>query len=204
MNLKKRIAEIAFKNKLSHLGSYFSSVNIIDEIFSKMDNDDIFILSAGHAALALYVCIEKYHKKNAELLFKSYGSHPHRCEEDKIYCSTGSLGLGITIALGRAIAAPKRRVWVLLSDGEAAEGSVWESLKTIVEENIQNLEIFININGYCAYKEVDKNYLVKRLKAFLPTINIRYSTVEHYSFLKGLNAHYHIMNEENYQEVLNS
>lgn len=204
MNLKKRIAEIAFKNRLSHLGSYFSSVDIIDEIFSKMAKDDIFILSAGHAALALYVCLEKYYGKDAEKLFNIYGGHPHRCEEDKIYCSTGSLGLGITIALGRAIANPKRKVWVLISDGEAAEGSVWEALKTIVEENIQNIEIFINVNGFCAYKEVNVDYLVNRLKIFLPTINIRYTTVEHYTFLKGLNAHYHVMNEQNYQEVLNS
>ena len=43
MNLKKRIAEIAYKHKLGHLGSYLSSVDIIDEIFSKMDKDDIFI-----------------------------------------------------------------------------------------------------------------------------------------------------------------
>ena len=68
MNLKKRIAAIAYKNKLGHLGSYFSSVDIIDEIYSKMNKDDIFILSSGHAALALYVCLEKYKKLRRELL----------------------------------------------------------------------------------------------------------------------------------------
>jgi len=133
MNLKKRIAEIAYKNKLGHLGSYFSSVDIIDEIYSKMNEDDIFILSSGHAALALYVCLEKYKGQNAEALFIKHGGHPHRDEESGIYCSTGSLGLGLTIALGRAIANPNRKVKVLISDGEAAEGSIWESLKTIVE-----------------------------------------------------------------------
>ena len=60
MNLKKRILEIAYKNKLSHLGSYLSSVEIIDEIYSKKKSEDIFILSSGHAALALYVILEKY------------------------------------------------------------------------------------------------------------------------------------------------
>ena len=50
--------------------------------------------------------------------------------------------------------------------------------------------------------EVDKTYLVTRLKSFLPSINIRYSTVEQFSFLKGLNAHYHVMNEENYNQAL--
>ena len=204
VELKKRIAEIAFKHKLGHLGSYMSSVDIVDEMFSKMGKDDIFILSSGHCALALYVCLEKYHDINAEDMFVKHGGHPHRDEKNKIYCSTGSLGLGITIALGRAVANPNRKVWVLISDGEAAEGSVWESLKTIKEDNINNIEVYVNINGLCAYKEVDVDYMSTRLKAFLPSINLRYTTVEQYPFLKGLNAHYHVMSDENYKQVLNT
>ena len=204
MDLKKRIAEIAYKHKLGHLGSYFSSLEIIDEIFSKMSKKDIFILSSGHAALALYVCLEKYHGLDAEQLFIKHGGHPHRNEDDKIYCSTGSLGMGLPIALGRAIADPTRKVWVLVSDGESAEGSIWESLKTIYEEKIENIEVFVNINGVCAYKEVDTDYMSTRLKAFLPTINLRYTTVEQYPFLKGLNAHYHVMNEDNYNYVMSN
>ena len=201
--LKKRIAVIAYKNKLGHLGSYFSSVDIIDEIYSKMNKDDIFILSSGHAALALYVCLEKYKGVNADMLFEKHGGHPHRDEENFIYCSTGSLGLGITVALGRAVANPNRKVHVLISDGECAEGSIWESLKTIVEQNITNIEVYVNVNGYAAYMEVDSVYLEQRLKAFLQSINIRHTSVEQFPFLKGLNAHYHVMNEENYQEALN-
>jgi transketolase len=201
--LRKRLVEIAYKNKLGHLGSYFSSLEIIDEIYSKMDKDDVFILSSGHAALALYVCLEKYKGVNADMLFEKHGGHPHRDEENFIYCSTGSLGLGITVALGRAVANPNRKVHVLISDGECAEGSIWESLKTIVEQNITNIEVYVNVNGYAAYMEVDSVYLEQRLKAFLPSINIRYTSVEQFPFLKGLNAHYHIMNEENYQEALN-
>ena len=202
VNLKKRIVEIAYKHKLGHLGSYLSSVEIVDEIFSKMDKDDIFILSSGHCALALYDCLEKYHGINAEEMFLKNGGHPHRDEQNKIYCSTGSLGLGLPIALGRAVADPNRKVWVLISDGESAEGSIWESLKTIYEENINNIEVFVNINGLCAYKEVDMDYISQRLKSFLPNINLRYTTVEQYPFLKGLNAHYHVMNEDNYKQVI--
>ena len=124
MNLKEKILEISYKYKLSHLGSYFSSVDIIDGIYGNMNNEDIFILSSGHAALALYCCIEKYHGVSAEELFLKHGGHPHRDEANKIHCSTGSLGLGITIALGRAVANPNRKVCVLVSDGECAEGSV--------------------------------------------------------------------------------
>lgn len=202
VDLKKRIVEIAYKHKLGHLGSYLSSVEIVDEIFSKMNKDDIFILSSGHCALALYVCLEKYYGINAEEMFLKHGGHPHRDEQNKIYCSTGSLGLGLPIALGRAIANPNRKVWVLISDGESAEGSIWESLKTIYEENISNIEVFVNINGLCAYKEVDMDYISQRLKVFLPSINLRYTTVEQYPFLKGLNAHYHVMNEDNYKQVM--
>jgi len=203
IQLKKRIVEIAYKHKLGHLGSYFSALEIIDSIYKKMNEDDIFILSSGHAALALYVCLEKYKKQNAEVLFLKHGGHPHWDEEAGIFCSTGSLGLGITIALGRAVANLNRKVYVLISDGEAAEGSVWEALKTIIEQNITNIEVHANINGYAAYREVDINYLESRLKTFLPNIHIHHTTVEHFSFLKELNAHYHIMNEENYQEALN-
>lgn len=202
MNLHKIILDIAYKHKLGHLGSYFSSIDIIDSIYSKMDKDDIFILSSGHAAVALYACLQKYHGLNAEELFTKHGGHPHRDEKNQIYCSTGSLGLGIVIALGRAVANPKRKVWVLISDGECAEGSVWEALKTIQEQKIQNIEVHVNVNGYAAYMEVDTEYLVKRLKAFMPDIKIHYTTVERFSFLKGLNAHYHVMSELNYNQAM--
>jgi hypothetical protein len=74
--------------------------------------------------------------------------------------------------------------------------------KTIQELNINNIEVFVNINGLCAYKEVDQDYISARLKAFLPTINLRYTTVEQYPFLKGLNAHYHVMNDHDYKLTL--
>ena len=202
VELKKRLVEIAYKHKLGHLGSYFSALEIIDLIYQKMNKDDIFILSSGHAALALDGCLEKYKGQDAEALFLKHGGHPHWDEEVGIHCSTGSLGLGITISLGRAIANKNRKVYVLISDGECAEGSIWESLKTIVEQNIENTEIHVNINGYAAYREVDAKYLSDRLKSFLPEINIHYTTVEHFPFLKGLNAHYHVMNENNYQTAL--
>lgn len=201
VDLKKRILDIAYKNKLSHLGSYLSSVEIIDEIYTNKHPDDIFILSSGHAALALYTVLEKHEGRDAEELFKKHGGHPHRDEENGLYCSTGSLGTGITIAVGRALANPKRKVHVLISDGEAAEGSIWEALRFIKENHVENIEVHVNINGYAAYDKVDVEYLVTRLKAFLPTINLHFTTVNQAPFLKGLNAHYHIMSEEDYKSL---
>ena len=103
---------------------------------------------------------------NAEELFLKHGGHPHRDEENGIYCSTGSLGLGITVAVGRALANKNRRVHVLISDGESAEGSVWEALRFIKENNLSNIEVYVNVNGYAAYDKVDVKYLVDRLKVF--------------------------------------
>jgi len=202
VDLKKRILEIAYKYKLSHLGSYLSAVDIIEKIYKKKDKKDIFILSSGHASLALYVVMEKYEGRNAEELFIKYGGHPHRNEEDGIYCSTGSLGLGITVAIGRALADKNRKVYVLISDGECAEGSIWESLRFIKENNMDNIEVYVNVNGYAAYDKVDTEYLSKRLLSFLPNINLRYTSVNQYPFLKGINAHYHAMSEEDYKLTL--
>jgi|TARA_S200002703_G_scaffold35718_1_gene30784 transketolase len=202
LELKKRLLDLSFNNKVSHLGSYFSSLGILDEIYAKMEDDDIFILSSGHAAMAMYCCIEKYYGIDAQMLFTKHGGHPHRDEENKIYCSTGSLGLGITVALGRAVANPDKKVFVLVSDGECAEGSVWEALKTIREQNISNIEVHVNVNGYAAYMEVDSDYLRERLVSFLPDIKIHYTSVEEFSFLRGMNAHYHIMSEVDYHNGL--
>tara|TARA_B110000977_G_scaffold68249_1_gene92608 strand:+ start:5776 stop:6387 length:612 start_codon:yes stop_codon:yes gene_type:complete len=202
VDLKKRILEIAYKHKLGHLGSYLSAAGIVDEIYKNKDPDDIFILSSGHASLALYAALEKYEGKDAEELFLKHGGHPHRDEENGIYCSTGSLGLGITVAVGRALANKNRKVHVLISDGESAEGSVWEALRFIKESNLSNIEVYVNVNGYAAYDKVDVKYLVDRLKVFLPTINIRYTSVNQYPFLRGLNAHYHVMSEEDYKITL--
>jgi len=199
--LHKRIFDIAFKNKLSHLGSYISAIDIIDNIFTLKNKDDIFILSSGHAALALYCVIEKFYNLDAELLFKKHGGHPHLCEDDHIYCSTGSLGLGILIGIGRAVANQNRNVYVLISDGECAEGSVWEGLRFIKEYNLSNIKVYVNMNGYAAYDKINKKYLADRLKVFLPEINIIETTSNKYAFLSGLNAHYHVMSEEDYKTI---
>jgi len=197
--LKERILDICYKNKLSHLGSYFSSVEIIDKIYAEMKNDDIFILSSGHCAVALYAVIEKYKGVDANDLFLKHGGHPHRDEKNHLFCSTGSLGMGLLVAIGRAMADPGRDVYCLISDGECAEGSIWEGLKFIYENNLKNIKVYVNINGYAAYDTVDTDYLSKRLKTFLPEINLVYTSVNHFEFLSGLNAHYHIMSEEDYQ-----
>tara|TARA_Y100000114_G_scaffold37815_1_gene33396 strand:+ start:231 stop:848 length:618 start_codon:yes stop_codon:yes gene_type:complete len=201
--LYRRLLDICYENKLHHLGSYFSCLHIIDEIYKNKKDDDIFILSSGHSVVALYVVLEKYYGLDAVELHKKYGDHPKRNEVDKLHCSTGSLGMGITVAVGRALANPNRNVYCLLSDGECAEGSVWESLRFAFENKLSNLKIYVNANGWAAYDPVDLDYLEKRIKAFHPDVNFVRTTVEHFG-LKGLHAHYTNFSEEQYREALAS
>lgn len=201
-NLAKRVLDVAYKNRLCHLGTYFSSLEIIDQIYKKIQKNgdkDIFILSPGHASVALYAVLEKYYGISADFLFDKHGWHPYRDEENRIYCSTGSLGTGLTIAVGRAVANPKRKVYCLISDGECSEGAIWEALAFIQQNNLKNIEIHCNMNGYSAYDTVNKEYLIERLKAFLPSITIHETDVNAFTFLCGLNAHYYIMTAEDYE-----
>ena len=202
-DLYKRLLDICYERQLHHLGSYFSALQIIDQIYSEMDKDDIFILSNGHAVVALYVILEKYYGLDAVELHEKYGDHPKRNELDKLHCSTGSLGMGVTVAVGRALANPDRNVYCLLSDGECAEGSVWEALRFAYENKVTNLKLYVNANGWSAYDTVDLDYLEKRIKAFHPDVNYVRTTVEHFG-LKGLHAHYTNFNEEQYKEALAS
>ena len=209
-DLYKRLLDICYDRQLHHLGSYFSALQIIDEIYAeitlrkrRLDKDDIFILSNGHAVVALYAVLEKYYGLDAGELHDKYGDHPKRNELDKLHCSTGSLGMGITVAVGRALANPDRNVYCLLSDGECAEGSVWEALRFAYDNNITNLKIYVNANGWSAYDKVDLTALWKRIKAFHPDVIFCETTVEHCG-LKGLHAHYTNFSEEQYKEALAS
>ena len=92
-----------------------------------------------------------------------------------------------------------KKVYCLISDGETAEGSIWEALRFIKEKNIQNIEIHCSCNGYAAYDNVDIEYLKVRLVSFLPTIKFHLTNGDFFPFLKKLNAHYHIMSENDYK-----
>jgi transketolase len=198
--LKKRIIEIAYKHKLSHLGSYLSCVDPINWIFETKNPDDIFILSNGHAALAFYVVLEKFYGTNAEMLFNKHGGHPHLDEDNHIYCSTGSLGMGIAAAVGRALACPKRIVHVMVSDGECAEGVVWEALRFIADHPVPNIRVYVVANGYGAYDPVSTEALIVKLNGFnAGNISVIKESSEKFPFLHDLNAHYHVMKEEDYK-----
>jgi transketolase len=186
--LHKRILEISRKHNLSHLGSCLTAVDIIDGIYAKRKEDEPFILSCGHSALALFVVLEKYLGKDAEALCLKHGTHPTRNLGDGVYCSTGSLGWGLPIALGMAMADRKRLVHCLISDGEAFEGTIWETANIMHRYKVDNLKVHLNWNGWAAYHCVKRDF-IERVLAIFPKIQLHETTVENYG-LSGQSAHY--------------
>jgi transketolase len=186
--LHSRILSISKRLRLAHLGSCLTSVDIIDEIYNIKKEDEPFILSCGHAGLALYAVLEKHFELDAEVLFDSYGTHPERSKSCGIDCSTGSLGHGLPIALGMALADRTKDVYCLISDGECFEGSVWETINVILKYKVVNLKIYLNFNGWSAYDKVEESML-NNIMYLLPSIHVRRTKVEDYG-LDGLSAHY--------------
>ena len=202
-SLKRRIVELSYKYQKSHLGSCLSAVDIIEEIYRLKNKDEKFILSEGHAALALYCVLEKHEGRDPEYLLNKHGIHPEKDEKNGIWCTTGSLGQGLPIALGMSLADRSKNVYCMISDGESAEGSIWEALRIKTDNNVNNLKIYVNLNGYGAYGKIDSIKLTKRLKAFCPDINIKLTNVEQLPFLKGVDAHYHLMTKMEYAQAIN-
>lgn len=218
--IRTKLLGMIHRARVSHIGSCLTAIDTIDAVYSIKNKQEKFVLSNGHAGAALYIILEKYgYLKNPEL--SKLNVHPDRNPKIGIDVSTGSLGQGLPIALGMALANKNKNVYCLLSDGECAEGSIWESLRIIHDLNIRNLKIIINFNGWGAYGAISLDNLIKRLKGFSynlmivnghapkeilkalktkgPTIVLAKTTSEQFDFLKGLDAHYYVMNENDYQ-----
>uniref|UniRef100_A0A6M3IUG2 Putative transketolase domain containing protein n=1 Tax=viral metagenome TaxID=1070528 RepID=A0A6M3IUG2_9ZZZZ len=216
-DLKRRLIELSYKYKLSHLGSVLTAVDIIEEIYWAKKPKEKFILSCGHAGLALYCVIEKYLGVNAEKIWLHHGTHPDRCLDCHLDCSTGSLGQGLPISCGLALADRKKNVYCLISDGECSEGSIWEAMRIKDEQKLNNLIVYLNYNRFGAYKETPFPVMLigdtcpiseceHRQKGNLyypPNIDrIVVNLVNDFPFLKGLDAHYKIMSEEEYLQAM--
>lgn len=206
--LKKRVLSLSFENGLTHIGSCLDALHIIYDIYSQKKENDIFVLSQGHAGLALYVVLEAFYTpKNgfygidAQWLIDKHGTHPNRDLKHGIYCSTGSLGHGLAISVGMALANREKDVYCLISDGECSEGIIWEALEMADKLKLKNLKIYLNFNGYSAYGTVDEKRLINKLKSFGFPVVVYKSKQLDVPFLTGLEAHYHKMSIEDYQKA---
>lgn len=158
---------------------YDKALNINPKDF-KNPNRDRFILSKGHAAVALYAVLadkgffprdelDKFGRKGSIL-----GGHPDMHVIPGVEASTGSLGHGFPFAVGIALAGKQDkksyRVYVLLGDGECQEGSIWEAAMFAPQHKLDNLIAIIDYNRIQAMDYLDKivsvEPLVDKWKAF--------------------------------------
>ena len=170
------ILDIIYKSKSSHIGSCFSIVEMILTIrHFHLKKEDSFILSKGHAALALYssLYIEKKISKNDLYSYNSdstyFSGHVTKNQKTKCDFSTGSLGHGLPVSIGIAIAS-KKNCYVIISDGELNEGSTMEAIMFAPTIKLSNLFVFIDFNNIQSYDHtndvISYNYLDKILKNF--------------------------------------
>jgi len=173
-----------------HPGGSLSSVEILLTLFYKImhhtsenpfaPENDIFVLSKGHGVPALYAVYAEtgYIEEKLLLTLRKLDSplqgHPDKQKLPCLTASTGSLGQGLSIAQGYALAAKydktKRRVYCLLGDGECQEGQIWEGFMSAGHYKIDNLTAIIDYNKAQIdglVKDVmDLEPLKEKLKAF--------------------------------------
>ena len=148
----------------AHLGGALSVMEAMAVLYGAVMNDpglpyeqrDKFILSKGHAVLALYTALAAFGRMDEGLLntFMQDGSdliaHPVMKPEIGLEASSGSLGQGISMAVGLALAAKKKgytyQTYVLCGNGEANEGSVWEACMSAVNFRLDNFTLFLDNN----------------------------------------------------------
>ena len=166
-NIRKNIVKMVANAKSGHPGGslsaadimtvlYFEEMNINEDNVDSIDRDR-FVLSKGHASPLLYAILaEKGVIEEEELLtFRKLNTrlqgHPDLNELDGIDMSTGSLGQGVSAAVGMALANRldhnDHRIYTLIGDGEAEEGQVWEAAMAAGHYKLDNLCAIIDENG---------------------------------------------------------
>ncbi|HCL4438927.1 TPA: transketolase [Clostridium botulinum] len=165
--IRKDIVSMLTESASGHPGGSLSAVEILTALyFNEMNidptntrdlNRDRFVLSKGHAAPVLYSTLARRGFLNPEELktLRKIGSilqgHPNMNDVPGIDMSTGSLGQGISTAVGMAVAGKldekDYRVYTLLGDGELEEGQVWEAAMAAAHYKLDNLTAFVDYNG---------------------------------------------------------
>ena len=165
-NIRKNIVKMVANAKSGHPGGslsaadimtvlYFEEMNINEDNVDSIDRDR-FVLSKGHASPCLYAALAERGLLHEDLLtFRKLNSnlqgHPNMNSFDGVDMSTGSLGQGISAAVGMAIANKlgknDYRVYAMLGDGECEEGQVWEAAMAASHYHLDNLCAIVDFNG---------------------------------------------------------
>jgi transketolase len=163
---RRRLIEMHYRAKVGHIGGNLSSIDVMMLIHHEyLGKDDRFILSKGHSAGALYVTLwslgrltdsdlDRFHQDNTLL-----AGHPPAKGISDIRFATGSLGHGLSLAAGMALAAKlqgaNRRVFCLTSDGEWQEGSTLEAAIFVAHHGFDNLTVLVDHNGLQGFGTTD-------------------------------------------------
>lgn len=176
VDIRKKILKMHFNAQSSHIGSSLSCVEIMVSLYfgilridpkNPLDaNRDRFLLSKGHAASVLYATLARrgfFDKSLLENYCCDGGLLPGHCCRNSvpaIEVSTGSLGHGLPMGIGMALAAKhdrqQYRTFVLLSDGECDEGSVWESAMFAGHYKLDNLIAIVDYNKIQAFRRTEE------------------------------------------------
>lgn len=179
INIKKNIIRMAHYSHASHVGSALSVVDILFVLYSKIIKPaDKVILSKGHASSALYATLAEFDHIDKSYLEQYYindGKLPGHLDKDSvsaISASTGSLGHGLSLGLGMALADKSRHVYVILGDGECNEGSIWEAFILMGKLKLQNITIVIDHNNLQGYDKTDVIADYSRLSSTLSNFGL--------------------------------
>ena len=173
--MRKRLLRLANRTSL-HIGGDLSMTDLMTVIFEHLmqvdperpewPERDRFILSKGHGAGALYISMANRGFFDVEEIYETYGAlgsrfgmHPCRNHLPGVEMSTGSLGHGLGLSVGLALAARldgrSNRVVTLMGDGELNEGSVWEAAMAAAQFRLGSIVAFVDKNDMCMDGEQD-------------------------------------------------
>lgn len=221
-NIRNKILDMVYKASSGHIGGSFSAVEILSVVyFNELNIDnfkkdmcnpkkDIFILSKGHSSPAIYsVLAEKGFINERELdTFRDINGtlegHPKKNINKGIEYSAGSLGQGLSYAIGIAIARKYEekikkekfgKIYVLVGDGELDEGQNYEALMTAAKYNLDNLIILVDSN---------KIQLDGRTDEIMPHLNLSQKIASFGIITKEVDGHDISQIKEAFQKIKNS
>ncbi len=163
-HFRRRILDISQQVGALHIGSAYSCTEIVDCIYYGLmrrfpdgKSPDTFVMSKGHGCMIQYVILEEMgvlSRRDLDLYCKAegrLGCHPDYGNPG-IEASTGSLGHGLSISVGMALAERGRKtggvIYTVLSDGEVQEGSTWEAIMMASSLGCSNLVAFVDNNDF--------------------------------------------------------
>jgi transketolase len=146
--LKRDILQASFDAGACHISSALSCIRIVNGLFDKIREGDRFIFAKASGACALYVVLADRGFFPKEKVAEYLKQYPLASKEvPGVLHSVGSLGHGLSVAAGLALADRTRDVYVLLSDAELQEGSTMEAALFIKQHNLQNLYVIVDDNS---------------------------------------------------------